>query len=565
MNHHTQEFLSACGALLSKQQLLTAASDTLAYRKGMRFGLGSALAVAIPDSLLQLWHLLKLCVQYDIIILMQAANTGVTGGSTPYGDDYDRDLLIISTRRLKGIQLLDDAQQVIAFPGTSLTELEDALRPFQREPHSVIGSSCIGASVVGGVCNNSGGSLIQRGPAFTEKSLFAQLNAAGELELCNHLGIALGSTPEEIISRLEQQDYQYGDDPNWQGKIWADDYAARLRHIDSQQPTRYNGDPQYLYDSAGCAGKLAVFAVRLPSFAMAKSPKSLYIGSDQEAVFVALRRYLLEHLQHLPIQAEYIHHSAFALTVKYAKHMYRAIDLLGANRIPEVLRLKSTVDRCFQQLPFTPNNLADRILQLSNRLSHHHVEARLWDYHQRFAHHLLLKIDEQDLPQTEQLLRQFFATQQGEFFLCDDKEAKNAFLIRFAVGGSCVYYCDALGYRTDQRLVSFDVALPANDPKFSLELPAELAEQVEFGIHCGHFFCYVIHQDYLLKPGVDPLAFKAQMLPYLLARGAKYPAEHNVGHLYHASPSYLSHLQQLDPSNSFNPGIGKSSKKKNWQ
>ena len=36
----------------------------------------------------------------DIIIIMQAANTGLTGGSTPFGDDYDRPILIINTRRI---------------------------------------------------------------------------------------------------------------------------------------------------------------------------------------------------------------------------------------------------------------------------------------------------------------------------------------------------------------------------------------------------------------------------------------------------------------------------------
>lgn len=39
----------------------------------------------------------------------------------------------------------------------------------------MIGSSCIGASVIGGVCNNSGGSLVKRGPAYTEMALYAQL------------------------------------------------------------------------------------------------------------------------------------------------------------------------------------------------------------------------------------------------------------------------------------------------------------------------------------------------------------------------------------------------------
>ena len=33
----------------------------------------------------------------ELIILMQAANTGLTGGSTPNGNDYDRQIIIINT------------------------------------------------------------------------------------------------------------------------------------------------------------------------------------------------------------------------------------------------------------------------------------------------------------------------------------------------------------------------------------------------------------------------------------------------------------------------------------
>ena len=60
------------------------------------------------------------------------------------------------------------------------------------------------------------------------------------------------------------------------------------------------------------------------------------------------------------------------------------------------------------------------------------------------------------------------------------------------------------------------------------------------------------------------LAFRDAVLVYLGRRGAKYPAEHNTGHLYHASSEHEQHFHQLDPTNSCNPGIGKTSKKKNW-
>jgi D-lactate dehydrogenase len=52
------------------------------------------------------------------------------------------------------------------------------------------------------------------------------------------------------------------------------------------------------------------------------------------------------------------------------------------------------------------------------------------------------------------------------------------------------------------------------------------------------------------------------MLERLTARGAKFPAEHNVGHLYEAEPVVKEFHRQLDPSNTFNPGIGKTGKKR---
>jgi D-lactate dehydrogenase len=72
--------------------------------------------VVFPGTLLELWRVLSICVDADKIILMQAANTGLTEGSTPNGNDYDRDIVIISTLRLDKLHLLDKGEQVLAFP-----------------------------------------------------------------------------------------------------------------------------------------------------------------------------------------------------------------------------------------------------------------------------------------------------------------------------------------------------------------------------------------------------------------------------------------------------------------
>ena len=142
---------------------------------------------------------------------MQAANTGLTGGSTPYGDGYDRPVVIINTMRMDDIHIINDGNQIIGLSGSTLYDLEKKLKPIGKEPHSVIGSTSIGASIVGGVCNNSGGSLVKRGPAYTELALYAKVNRNGKLELVNELGIELGSNPVEILNNLQNKNYRRAD------------------------------------------------------------------------------------------------------------------------------------------------------------------------------------------------------------------------------------------------------------------------------------------------------------------------------------------------------------------
>ena len=168
------------------------------FSKGWRYGEGETLAVVKPGTLLEIWKVLQKCVEHNVIVIMQAANTGLTGGSTPFGNDYDRSIVVINTLRINSIQIIENGKQIIALPGSSLYDLENKLKPLGKEPHSVIGSTSIGASIVGGVCNNSGGSLVHRGPAYTEFALYAKVNKDGKLELVNELDINLGSNPEAV-------------------------------------------------------------------------------------------------------------------------------------------------------------------------------------------------------------------------------------------------------------------------------------------------------------------------------------------------------------------------------
>ncbi|WP_312669933.1 D-lactate dehydrogenase [Pseudescherichia sp.] len=556
-------FLSELARLVGHAQLLTDPAKTARYRKGFRSGEGKALAVVFPESLLQLWHVLNLCVRADKIILMQAANTGLTEGSTPSGNDYDRDIVIISTLRLDQLQLIDEGKQVLAYPGTTLYALEKALKPLGREPHSVIGSSCIGASVIGGVCNNSGGSLVQRGPAYTEMSLFARIDEQGQLRLVNHLGIDLGETPEQILSKLDDRRITDADVRHDGRHAHDSDYVERVRDIAADTPARYNADPDRLFESSGCAGKLAVFAVRLDTFAAAKRQQVFYIGTNQPAVLTEIRRHMLANFDNLPVAAEYMHRDIYDIAERYGKDTFLMIDKLGTDKMPLLFTLKGRADAMLEKVTLFKPHFTDRLMQRVGSVFPGHLPPRMKSWRNKYEHHLLLKMAGDGIAEAQSWLKEYFTEAEGGFFACTTEEGNKAFLHRFAAAGAAIRY-QAVHADEVEEILALDIALRRNDTEWFETLPEEIASKLTHKLYYGHFFCHVFHQDYIVKRGVDVHELKEQMLALLHERGAQYPAEHNVGHLYEAAESLKRNYRELDPTNSMNPGIGKTSKRKYW-
>lgn len=554
MSKHS--LVPAIEVIVGERNCLTKPRQTERFRKGFRSGEGDAAMVILPGTLLEMWKVLQLVVAADCIVIMQAANTGLTEGSTPSGS-YDRDVVIISTLRLNRLHVLDEGRQVISHPGGTLFELEKLLRPYGREPHSVIGSSCIGASIVGGVCNNSGGALVRRGPVYTELALYAQLTAAGELALVNHLGIELGDTPDDILGRLDRGEIDPASISHATGRASNGGYGERLRAIDADTPARYNADPTGLFEASGSAGKVAVFAVRLDTFPADKGAKVYYIGTDNTAALTRLRRRLLTELPELPISGEYLHRDCFDLTHRYGKDVLMMIHWLGTDRLPGFFALKGAIDARLEKMKFLPRNLTDRFMQMLSGLLPEALPKRLMNFRKRFEHHLILKVPASVFGQTETLLTDSVGS--DGWFACDETETKKAMLHRFAAAGAAIRY-GAVRPDLVEGILSLDIALRRNDNDWFEQLPAELDAQIGKRIYYGHFLCHVLHQDYAVKKGCDPSALKRAMLRILDTRGAKYPAEHNVGHVYAAEQPLADHYAALDPTNSFNPGVGKMSK-----
>lgn len=557
--------LRALKAVVGARFVLTSPGSTLRYRKGYRFGEGSALAVVRPGSLLEQWKVLKLCAAAGKIVILQAANTGLTGGSTPDGHGYDREVVIINTMRLSKIHLLEDGRQVVCLPGATLYKLEELLRPLGRNPHSVIGSSCIGASVLGGICNNSGGSLIHRGPAYTQMALYARLDERGRVNLVNHLGIQLGSEPEEILTRLENEDFAAEDVvPSGDRHCSDKDYEQHVRQIGAATPARFNADASRLFEASGSAGKVMLFAVRLDTFPRERQITDFYVGTNDPSALTEIRRHILARFQALPVQGEYLHREAFAIAEKYGKDTFLAIQYLGADWLPRLFAVQRRWEALCHRCKFLPKNLYDHVMQFISASFPRHLPARMYEYHRRFEHHLLLKMADEGIAEARAYLSSLFPSARGEFFECTAEEGRKAFLHRFATAGAAIRY-RAVHPRIVQDIVALDVALPRSCTDWFERLASHLDSQLIHKIYYGHFFCHVFHQDYLVRKGCDPLELEHEMRRNLDKRGAEYPAEHNVGHLYEAKPSLARHYRDLDPTNSFNPGIGHTSRLRDWQ
>ena len=556
------EIIEQLKSVVGHKGVLSSKSKTAYYRSGFRSGFGGSVGVVFPKSLIELWETLKVCVDANCAIIMQATKTGLTEGSSPSGFDYDREVIIINITRIKKIILLDGGKQVIAFPGSTLHELEGELSSIKRAPHSVIGSTTIGATIVGGIANNAGGALCKRGSSYTELSLYARVNEEGNLELINHLGIEnLGETPEEIFENLEKGSFSK---ENIQGmdKAASDrEYQNRIRNIDAEIPNRYNADPNRLYEVSGSAGKVVAFAVRVDTYPMPKEKKVFYLGTNNPSDFSKLRKDILKNFSELPEMCEYMNREIFDTAKKYGKDVFLSIKHIGTKRLPKLYAIKSNMEYYLNKIPLVPKFLPDQILYYLSRLFPEHLPKRLIDYRNQYEHYLILDMSDEGIDEARKYLEKEWSSLEGVgFFECNEDEQKSALMHRFAAAGAAIRY-QTIHQRKTEEVLALDIALLGNDTEWMEKIPDEIKEDLDLSLYYGHFMCHVFHHDYILKKGTNIKAVKENLLKRLDQKSAKYPAEHNVGHMYKADESLQKHYLELDPTNTFNPGIGFTDKK----
>ncbi|MEM9032774.1 MAG: D-lactate dehydrogenase, partial [Pseudomonadota bacterium] len=198
------------------------------------------------------------------------------------------------------------------------------------------------------------------------------------------------------------------------------------------------------------------------------------------------------------------------------------------------------------------------------RILPHPLSRPMRSFASTFEHLLILKTKGQGSAEAAAMLDEMQATGDISVYPCSDSEASSIGLFRFAAAGAAIRYQMIKGAEVG-ALLPLDIALPRNTEHWFETLPDEITALIDKKLYYGHFLCHVFHQDYVLKPGTDEAAVKDAILELLEKRGAKYPAEHNVGHLYEAEPELAGHYRALDPTNQLNPGIGKQSRRRNYE
>jgi FAD/FMN-containing dehydrogenase len=120
---------------------------------------GTALAVAVPDSVEDVANIVRWCAAHDIAIVPQGGNTGQSGGSVPRADGQN---IVLSLTRLNRIRAIDPANNTITVDaGCILQTVQDAAAAAGRFFPLSLGAE--GSCTIGGnLATNAGGTAVLR-------------------------------------------------------------------------------------------------------------------------------------------------------------------------------------------------------------------------------------------------------------------------------------------------------------------------------------------------------------------------------------------------------------------
>ena len=201
------------------------------------------------------------------------------------------------------------------------------------------------------------------------------------------------------------------------------DYVTRVRDVNADTPARYNADPDRLFESSGCAGKLAVFAVRLDTFPAEKRQQVFYIGTNRPDVLTEIRRHILAEFNHLPVAGEYMHRDIYDIAEQYGKDTFLMIDKLGTDKMPFFFTMKGRTDAMLEKVSLFKPHFTDRFMQKLGHVFPSHLPERMKTWRDKYEHHLLLKMAGDGIEEAQAWLGEYFQNAEGVSSSAPQKKA----------------------------------------------------------------------------------------------------------------------------------------------
>jgi D-lactate dehydrogenase len=574
-------------------------SSSFPYCKGMRVGQGGgqALCVVTPRLLHDVVKCLPLIVEAGCTIVVQGANTGLTGGSVPrdYSNDDDaRPTVLISTQHLNTIFPLDNGKRVVCLAGAGLADVSRFLETYfpNRESHSTLGSTFLNPTCAAGVALGSGGTqCCRKGSAYTDRAMYVKLyrNKWGELvtDVVNTLGIAgiedadfykegrttSGSALQQldIYTRNIKEGYKRSmakSSSSEYGNAKASDvgYTERLCVNDSTV-SRFNADTtRGACDCNRSEGKVFILATVHDTFPKPERQKSFWLSFDSLETCLQFRRQVcLYSPEDAPISLEYMDRDSFDIIDQSGRVMAGLIKLFGTSS-PFVKNMWN-VKLWIEALPFESAPLAcDRFLYAVNNWAPATLPSGIMETGRKMDHHIAMTVGEYGDGNMERLLDrlQSFASTHGEKKIviheCQSaSEAASLTAFRFVAAPAFRTWCVGNGMQG----FSVDYALPKNGG--TAPLLSYCCQPVK-RMRYSHFGCNVVHEDLAFSPEVDAMKAKMELKQTVEHEcHGKLPAEHGHGTEYNAPPETQERWKRMDPLNVMNPGIGGLSNKPRYE
>jgi len=567
--------------VVGNDNVLSSPNKKRKFEKGMRLGQEEALCVVTPLYLEQVVKCIPLIVQANCTILVQGANTGLTGGSVPRNSTTEtRPTVIISTQHLDTIFPLDGGDRVVCLAGAGLASLSRFLDNHfpDRESHSTLGSTFLDPTASAGVALGSGGTQCRKGSAYTDRALYVKLykDKWGELQVkvVNTLGIA-GIEDSDFYTEgrssngnaLQQLDYycrdirqgyqrsmaKSSDSENGRAKASDEGYAERLCVCDDSV-SRFNADTRGC-DCNRSEGKVLILATVHDTFPKPQATKSFWLSFDSLETALAFRREVcLDNSKDIPISLEYMDRDSFDVIDRSGRVLAGIIKLVGTSS--SVVKSLWGIKQWMEGLPFeSAPYICDKFLYSINNWVPASLPAPIIKMGTERDHHIAMTVGEYGDGSMERLLDrlQKFASKNGrakiEIYECrSPSEADCLTAFRFVAAPAFKTWCIGEGMQG----FSVDYALPKN-----AGTAPPLSSQPVKRMRYSHFGCNVVHED--LAYPMDVNAMQAKMdLKYTVEKDCrgKLPAEHGHGTEYTAPPETQERWKRMDPLNVMNPGIG---------